>query len=157
MNSEAWRAITGYNNKYFISSTGRVINNQTGRILKQQNHYGYRRVTLITDNKETNNLRVHRLVAEAYVTNPEGKDCVSHINGDRADNVVSNLRWITTQEAQQNVEGRALPLNIYFSNNRYLVQITRQAVKYHRCFVTLQEALIFKAVTLQTLEGQGWG
>jgi len=156
MNSEQWRAIAGYNQKYFISSFGRVINNQTGRILKQQDHCGYRRVTLISEGKILSSYRVHRLVADAFIPNPEGKDCVNHIDRDRTNNVVSNLRWITIVEATNNVERRALPLNIYFSNNRYLVQITRQGIKNHKCFETLEEALVYKAVTLQMLEFQGW-
>lgn len=47
---------------------------------------------------------VHRLVAETFIENPENKPFVDHINGDRHDNSVSNLRWATASENNRNTE-----------------------------------------------------
>lgn len=47
--------------------------------------------------------RLHRLVAQAFIPNPEGKDIVDHKDGNRANNCVSNLRWVTAQENARNM------------------------------------------------------
>ena len=46
--------------------------------------------------------RVHRLVAAAFIPNPENKPCIDHIDGDRANNHADNLRWVTVKENQNN-------------------------------------------------------
>ena len=62
---------------------------------KKENGY----IHIIIDGK---NYYVHRLVAEAFIPNPDGKPTVDHINRDRADNRVENLRWATHKEQNEN-------------------------------------------------------
>lgn len=88
--------------KYSVSSTGLVINNKTGKYLKLTvNADGYLRVNLYTDKSRYKTCRVHRLVALAFIANPENKPTVNHRNGVRNDNRTENLAWATCSEQQE--------------------------------------------------------
>jgi hypothetical protein len=94
---EEFRKIAEFEN-YSISNLGNVKNNITGRILiPHLNTNGYMALTLVKDRKKY--LRyIHRLVAIAFIPNLENKKQVDHINGDKTDNIVENLRWVTVSE-----------------------------------------------------------
>lgn len=110
---EEWCVIKDYPN-YMVSSLGRVksidriVKNYRGEYLRKGcimvggfNTKGYPIVCLSKDGKQKS-LKVHRLVAEAFIQNPENKPTVDHISGDKTDNRVSNLRWATYSEQQDN-------------------------------------------------------
>jgi hypothetical protein len=91
------KTIQGYEN-YSVAEDGRVFNNKTGRELKYTYiNTGYRRVGICRNNKQIKHL-VHRLVAEAYVPNPDNKPCVNHLDKNKLNNHASNLEWCTSQE-----------------------------------------------------------
>ena len=94
---EDFKKITEFEN-YSISNLGNVRNDITGRILVPYlNTNGYMALTLVKEKKKY--LRyIHRLVAIAFIPNPEGKTQVDHINGNKVDNVLENLRWVTVSE-----------------------------------------------------------
>ena len=92
---EEWRPIEGYDD-YVVSTLGRVQNrNSKGRFMKCRIFEGYVEVRL-HKNGVAKNLRVHRLVAKAFIPNPDGVLQVEHINHNRLNNFVSNLRWAET-------------------------------------------------------------
>lgn len=95
---EQWRNVVGYNGKYLVSSEGRVKNAKSGRILKELiTHRGYVKVHLFRVGDEKN-VFLHRIVAEAFVSNPDKKPQVNHIDGNKRNNKAENLEWCTGYE-----------------------------------------------------------
>lgn len=94
---EIWKDITGYEDKYQISNTGKV-KSFVGKhkILKLTNNDGYMYVGLNKDKKQKR-FRVHRLVAEAFVVNNHNHPIVNHLDGDKSNNNYNNLEWCTQE------------------------------------------------------------
>lgn len=99
MEQEIWKFIEGFE-KYQISSYGRVrsFKNNKESILKPGKvGSGYYKVGLYKNNISKQFL-IHRLVANAFITNPENEPQVNHKNGLKTDNHVTNLEWVTAKE-----------------------------------------------------------
>ena len=99
-----WKKIKR-NNNYSINETGAVRNDKTGHIKQpftnKQN--GYLIVDLYKNNK-SEKVPIHRLVAETFIPNPENKLTVDHIDGNRQNNSIDNLRWATYSENNSRFE-----------------------------------------------------
>lgn len=82
---------------YFISNFGR-IKGRTGKIINLQiNKNGYCNFSIYPNGRygKSKNLKIHRLVAEAFIPNPNNYPIINHINGIKTDNRVENLEWCT--------------------------------------------------------------
>lgn len=103
-----WKKIEGFES-YSVSDTGEVRNDVTGRVksktLNKRNGYYY--VDLWVNNTSVKRT-VHSLVAEAFLENKDGKPTVDHIDGDRTNNAVDNLRWATFSEQNSRFETRGV-------------------------------------------------
>lgn len=102
--------IEGYEGLYWITNTGRVISAERydrfnrkhgGEMTLKQAGRGYCFVFLFKDGKRKQRY-IHRLVAQAFIPNPDNKPEVDHIDNDITNNIVSNLRWVTHKENQNN-------------------------------------------------------
>lgn len=99
---EIWKDIKEYEGLYQVSNLGRVKSLNYKRmgkekILKSTKRNNYPFVVLCKDGSPQN-YYIHRLVAQAFIPNPDNKPCIDHINTDRTDNRVENLRWCTQKE-----------------------------------------------------------
>jgi hypothetical protein len=115
MENEIWRPIKGYEGLYEVSNFGRIksveriirsgkgygCHKYGGKLLKFGGSLGYKRVSLCKE-RRISTYSVHRLVAEAFIPNPDNKPEIDHINTIRDDNRVSNLRWVTKSENARN-------------------------------------------------------
>ena len=105
MNIEHWALIDGYDN-YEISSFGRVRNNKTSRIMKLNiDKDGYRVIGLCNDNKQKYQ-KVHRLVAFAFLEKNDEDTEVDHMDHNKANNMLNNLRWVSRSGNQRNASKR---------------------------------------------------
>lgn len=115
---EEWRTIEWTNGKYSVSNLGNVKRNEHYTIVRPNSshtngarvHYcekpvkghvnkeGYRVVYLQISENNRKTVKIHRLVAEAFIPNPNKLPCVNHIDEVRDNNIVSNLEWCTVEQ-----------------------------------------------------------
>lgn len=95
MKKEIWKDIKGYEGLYKISNYGNVFSVKRNKLLKTTiHHYGYVVISL-NKNNAGRMFSVHRLVAEAFIPNPDNLPQVNHIDEDKTNNTVANLEWCT--------------------------------------------------------------
>jgi len=125
---EEWRKIEGYEGLYQVSNLGRVKSLMYGKekILKGGiNPYGYHFVIL---NKYPikKNMKVHRLVAKAFIPNSDNKPEVNHIDGNKLNNNIHNLEWNTRKE--NNSHALDTGLTDIKGEKHYKVKLTEEQV-----------------------------
>lgn len=102
--TEIWKDIEGYEGLYQVSNYGRIQSKKYGKekvLYQYLTTKGYLLTALSKNGKVCRKL-THRLVAEAFIPNPQNKPFIDHINGNKTDNRVENLRWVTAQENTHN-------------------------------------------------------
>lgn len=116
MIEEVWKDVVGFEDRYEVSNFGRVrskdvtiykidgkVEHRKGRYIKlTPNRYGYIAHTFCSSKRIKKRMPVHRVVAMAFIDNPENKPHIDHINRIRSDNRVENLRWCTLKENMNN-------------------------------------------------------
>jgi hypothetical protein len=138
---EEFRSLS-YIDGYQISNLGRVRNTKTNKILVQYiSKDKYNKVRscsiCVSNNNKKKTYFIHRLVADAFIENPENKPFVDHIDRDPTNNNITNLRWATPLENAQNTsKGRnntTGETNIYYCKNtkNYKIMIKRDYKYYY--------------------------
>lgn len=112
LGSEIWRDIKGYNGHYQISNFGRIKSSQ--RNIKRSNgkiypikekvmnpaiEFGYKKINLtLPETRKITRFSVHRLVAQAFIPNPDNLPIVHHLDDNKSNNSTQNLIWVTNQQ-----------------------------------------------------------
>ena len=130
LNGEEWRDIEDYEGLYQVSNFGRIKSFQKGeRILKpacDKDGYLYLGLKLNGVNK---NFKIHRLVAVAFIPNPEKKHQINHRDGNKLNNHTSNLEWVThIENIQHATQTGLMPLG----EERFGAKLTNEQVIYIR-------------------------
>ena len=111
---EIWKEIQGFEDRYAVSSKGRVMNLKTGKILKHgSTQNGYANVCLCKgDGTKRKWIKVHRLVAEAFIDNPDNLPQVNHKDENKTNNNVENLEWCSaSKNIRHSVYQRSCKIN----------------------------------------------
>jgi hypothetical protein len=140
---EEWRIIDS-NPDYQVSNTGlvRSIKHNRVKVLRPALSCGYWQISTWSNGVQTHH-NIHRLVAIAFIPNPDGKKEVDHINRVKTDNRVENLRWATRSENNINVSTRSEHRNIQLTrSSSYCVRIWRNnRLVFCKNFPTIEEAI----------------
>jgi len=159
MSEEVWKSVEGFPN-YEVSNLGRVKSLNYHRenreqILKPIIKNKYLVIMLYSQDMKKKTKRVHCLVALAFIPNIENKPTVDHINRNKLDNRVENLRWATRSEQSLNKDNYHLGTNTgepYISfdqkQNLFRVQKRIQGIDHRKYFHILEEAIQFRNALL---------
>ena len=103
MSLEIYKTIENYED-YQVTSWGRIFSKKSNIFLKPEIHdKGYLRVDLMNKNGKKH-CKVHRLVAEAFIPNPQNKPQINHKDGNNQNNSVTNLEWVTNSENRKHAK-----------------------------------------------------
>lgn len=165
---EQWKDIEGFEGMYQVSNTGKVRSFRRcakGRELTPwYAKNGYCQVYFVVDNKRIAK-KVHRLVAQAFIENPESKPEVNHVDGRKENNHVSNLEWSTRQENMNHARKTGLlddngenSKNAKLTNDQ-AEQIRKEFVPRHKEFGAVPLALKYgvgRKVIERIVKGQSY-
>lgn len=93
-----WKGVFGFDN-YLCNEQGEIYSLKRNKILKGTvNKQGYKCVLLTKNDGKIKRVRVHRIVAQTFIPNPENKPQINHKDGNKMNNAISNLEWVTSKE-----------------------------------------------------------
>ena len=150
---EIWRDVIGYDGLYRVSNMGRIHGPR--RILKPgADGGGYLAVNLCKDGKQILT-KVHRIVAMAFISNPDNKVEVDHINRNRQDNRSENLQWATKRENMLNtVRHDGKRYGIYWVKLRNIYEVkfrVNKQIRHYGYHTTLEKAIEIRNVAITEL------
>ena len=136
MDEIIWKTVV-YNGETYnnleVSTDGRLRNVKTGTVYKHAlSEYGYWQVCISLGSRNKKKLfKIHKAVAETFIPNPKNKEEVNHKDGDKNNNNVSNLEWVTSSENKRHAYENGLMKPLYGINNG-ASKLTQDDIKYIR-------------------------
>lgn len=125
---EIWKDIKCYEGYYQVSNLGNVKNSRTGRLIKPHKKCGYLQLLLCKNGKIKHHL-VHRLVAEAFIQNPDNLPIVNHVDENKINNCVDNLEWCTQKyninygtSLQKRTISKSKPVEQYTIDGQFITE-----------------------------------
>ena len=143
------KAIDGYNG-YFVTEEGLVFSSKSNRFLKfSYDKQGYKRVGLSMGCYKTKTIKIHRLVAQAFIPNPENKGDVNHIDGNKSNNNLSNLEWCTRSENIKHAFDNNLKIITDKQRDRFILMVKSQTGSKNpasRMIVNIETGEVFNTI-----------
>jgi len=127
MDEEWWTFIDGFNKRFWISTSGRVVDLVKKKLVPAHcNNKGYLQVSLHPNSYKTLSKKIHRMVMESFVDNPEDKPEVNHKDENKGNNSIYNLEWCTRKEniTWSHITERLAERNINGSSSKAVAQYT---------------------------------
>lgn len=146
--SDLWKKIPGFEN-YECNVLGQIRNAKTKQIRKFNINNGYHRIGLVKEDRHIH-MKVHRLIALTWIPNPENKSEIDHIDRNKLNNCVSNLRWFTPAEnvkayyESEHAKNRGTHQPVKFENDDhtiYFYSISEACRHFERCLGTIWGAI----------------
>lgn len=138
---EIWKDVVGWEEKYKVSNKGRVWNKVTGaevaQVLTGIPQYKY--VNFHLKGRKSKLVRVHRLVAEAFIENSNSLPMVDHIDRDKMNNHVSNLRWVDSSGNQRNTDSSRFIGEVHLKD--YVLRYEKPDAAYKHICTSLSSGL----------------
>ena len=140
---------------YLIYQDGNIWSKKSKKFLKPQNNGHYHQVTLYKhlEPEYTLNILLHRLIAIAYLPNPNNYLCVNHKNFDKLDNRVDNLEWCTNIYNTQSIRQNKHWGYICFFKEKWRFRVRVEGKEYSMYFKTQEEAEEYREITKLFYEG----
>lgn len=135
---ENWRSVVGYEDYFMISDKGRLYSKRSDRILKQSiSKNGYYTVATRIGGRKGLAVcfKIHRLVAEAFLNYTEDKPQVNHKDGNKLNNLLENLEWVSQSENALHAHATGLSVNAKKEenkNSKLTEEIVRQIRKEYK-------------------------
>ena len=147
-----WYPIKGWEGLYEINKNGKVRNAKNkNTIVRDINNCGYYRVSLYNQGQSKRYFR-HRLVAEQFLDKPEGKDFVNHIDGDKSNNSLENLEWVSQSENEKHAFENGLKQK---TNKPFIIEFVNGDIKeYENQYVCAKEIGCSQSSVKNWLNGQ---
>lgn len=95
---EKWLPVKDYEENYLVSNYGRICNKKTKKILKPFHCFGKYLYVKLSKNGKAKTMRLHRIVARAFIENKDSKPIVHHIDTNAENNCAENLKWCSYEE-----------------------------------------------------------
>lgn len=162
LEEKQWKQIG--TSRYSVSDHGDIRNDRFGRILKPSVWDGRAHVKLMMTNNPRDkpiNYSVHRLVAQAFIPNPENKPQVDHVDNDPLNNHISNLRWATNSENMANIRRPKSNstgekgVYVHTTSGKYMAYVGCEGkLNYLGLFDTLEQAKAYRDEIAGYIQGE---
>ena len=152
---EIWKSIKGYEGLYEISNFGRVksmpkLRMKKEKIMKPSNRGGYLRISLSKDGI-SKSFYIHRLVAESFIPNLDGKKEVNHIDGNKKNNNASNLEWSTRSENMKHAFKTGLSKPKDNAISRAVIKVNLNTGEEIQIYKSIKDASVDMGLTPQSI------